>query len=378
MKDTKLNYTLNVVARYFVGLVLLFSSFVKAVDPMGTAFKIQEYFSAWSGSLISFQGLDSLAPLFSMVLIAAEFLVAVLMLTGAFRSFSAWLFAALMVFFTVSTALDAFSTTYGINDCGCFGDAVKLTPKQTFFKNVILDIPMVWIVLTRNIRRKRRFERDCIITIAALLAVVFFELYNINNEPCIDFRAWKVGREMMNTDPSLKAETFVVYREKATGAEREFSNKELMSAYNSNPDFDSQWEWVSSRVIDPHEIHADGFSMLDIDGNDHAVDFIGSADPVMIITAHHLDEVNDRGVEAIRQVMQYASENNIYTVMLTAALPETVTDFLTLHQLTELEYYLADDKAIETMTRSNPGFVLIENAVVKGKWHYRKVDALVK
>ena len=103
MKDTNLNYTLNVVARWFVGLVFLFSSFVKGVDPMGTAFKVQEYMTAWSIGGLTFEWALPLADLASVALICAEFLVGMLLITNAYRRLSAWLLVLMMLFFTVTT-----------------------------------------------------------------------------------------------------------------------------------------------------------------------------------------------------------------------------------------------------------------------------------
>jgi uncharacterized membrane protein YphA (DoxX/SURF4 family) len=144
VKDTNLNYTLNVVCRWVVGIVFLFSSFVKGVDPMGTTFKVQEYMTAWSIGGMSFEWALPLAGLLSGALICAEFLVGVMLVTSAYRRLSAWLLAAMMLFFTVTTLVDAI--TNKVTDCGCFGDAIKLTNWQTFWKNVVLDVPTVWIV----------------------------------------------------------------------------------------------------------------------------------------------------------------------------------------------------------------------------------------
>ncbi|MBR1793485.1 MAG: DoxX family protein [Bacteroidales bacterium] len=371
-------YMLNVIARWFVGLLFLFSSFVKGVDPLGTAFKIEEYFSAWSGGFISFMGLMPFASFFAMLLITCEFLVGVLLITNSFRRFTAWLLVAMMIFFTFSTALDAFSPTYGISDCGCFGDAVKLTPLQTFLKNIVLDIPTVWILLTWHVRSKNRFTRDSIIAIAAILAMVIFGLYNINNEPCIDFRPWKVGNRMMNTDPTLQSESFTTYQNKQTGESVELSAKELMTRYATEPDFEQNWEWVSSRVFDPHEIYAAGFSMLDDNNNDMAVELIGSEDTLLIATIHHIHKVDEDGIIALQAAYRYASDHNYYMVMLTSALPEDVESFSQQNGLTDVDWYYTDDKAIETMIRSNPGFIMLQDAVILGKWHYNNITHLTK
>ena len=100
IKETKTTKVMNIIARWFVGLVFLFSSFTKGVDPLGTAYKVEEYMSAWSFGGLSFEWAMPLAPFLSMALITAEFMVGIMMLTGAFRKLGAWLLLLMMVFFT--------------------------------------------------------------------------------------------------------------------------------------------------------------------------------------------------------------------------------------------------------------------------------------
>lgn len=371
IKDTNLNWTLNVIARVLVGLVFIFSSFVKGVDPMGTSFKITEYLTAWTFLGMSFDWLTPLATIMSMGLITLEFLVGVLLLTGGFRRFSAWLLALMMLFFTFTTLFDAI--TNEVTDCGCFGDAIKLTNWQTFWKNVLLDVPTVWIFLTRNLRRKLRFERDMLISLFAVVAMVVFGLYNINNEPCIDFRSWKVGNQMINMDKDAQVKSYVTYVNKETGERDEFLSDELVQRME-DPEWEQKWEWESSRVEDPHEIRADGFSMLDMDMNDHAKELIGSEEYLLIATIHHLEKVNKDGVEGIEEAMEWAEESGVQMVLLTSALAEDVQSFLYANGFDDLEFYFADATAIETMLRSNPGFILLKGGKVLGKWHYRHAD----
>lgn len=368
IKDNKLNWTLNVVARLVVGAVFLFSSFVKGVDPLGTSYKITEYLTTWQFGSLTFEWLVPMATAMAMTLIVMEFTVGMMLIFGAFRRLSAWLLVLMMVFFTVTTLFDAI--TNEVTDCGCFGDAVKLTNWQTFWKNVALDVPTVWIFLTRDLRRKRRFERDVLVTAFSILIMLIFGFYNINNEPCIDFRPWKVGNQMVDLDESLEVKSYVTYRNKTTGESEEFSSEELVTKMQDSA-WEEQWEWESSRVEDPHEIKADGFSMLDLDMNDHAQEFIGSPDYVMIATIHHLDKMTEQGIRAIQSVLDFVQENGMQMVLLTSALPEDVENFLYTNKLDDMEYYFADVTAIETMLRSNPGFILLKEGKVLGKWHQR-------
>lgn len=368
-----MNWSLNVVARVVVGLVFVFSSFVKGVDPMGTSFKITEYLTAWSFFGMSFDWLVPLATFMAMALIVVEFTIGVMLLFGAFRRVSAWALVLMMLFFTFTTLFDAI--TNEVTDCGCFGDAIKLTNWQTFWKNVALDVPTVWIFLTRNLRRKQRFERDVLITLFAMVAMVLFGLYNINNEPCIDFRSWKVGNQMIDLDENAEVKSYVTYVNKETGERDEFLSEELVKRME-DPAWEAQWEWESSRVEDPHEIKADGFSMLDMDMNDHAKELIGSEDYLLIATIHHLDKVNEDGLEGLEDAAEWAQEHGVQMVLLTSALAEEVQSFLYAYQMDDIDFYFADATAIETMARSNPGFLLLKRGKVLGKWHYRNVDDL--
>ena len=371
IKDSKLNYTLNVVCRWVVGLVFLFSSFVKGVDPMGTTFKVQEYMTAWSIGGLTFEWALPLADFLSVALICAEFLVGVLLITNAYRRLSAWLLVLMMLFFTVTTLVDAI--TNKVTDCGCFGDAVKLTNWQTFWKNIALDVPTVFIFLTRNLRRKRRFERDGLILIFAVAAMLVFEIYNIKHEPVIDFRPWKIGNQMMDLESTEGMKSYVTYRNTKTGESEEFESAQLMDKL-SDSEWAAEWEWESSRVVDPREIAAPGFSMLDLEGEDRAIDLLPAEDGMLIVTVHHIDKVNDKGLREVKRAVALAEDNGIKIVMLTAALPEEVQAWMADNDISGLDYLFADATAIETMMRGNPGFMYVKNATVVDKG--RKVGEL--
>ena len=364
VKDTKLNYALNVICRWAVGLVFLFSSFVKGVDPMGTTFKVQEYMTAWSIGGLTFEWALPLAGVLSVALICAEFLVGVLLIFNAYRRLSAWLLVLMMLFFTVTTFMDAL--TNKVTDCGCFGDAVKLTNWQTFWKNIALDVPTVWIFLTRDLRRKRRFERDGVVFITAIALMLVFEMYNIKHEPVIDFRPWKIGNKMMDTDSTEGMKSYVTYRNTTTGETEEFESALLMEKMQ-DAQWAEQWEWESSRVVDPREIAAPGFSMMDLEGEDRATDLLPAEDGMLIVTVHHLQDVDKKGVGEVKRALRMAEESGMRIVMLTSALPEEVQAWLYENQIDGLDYLFADATAIETMMRGNPGFMYVKDATVIDK-----------
>ena len=365
------------ISRWFVGAVFLFSSFSKGVDPLGTSYKIQEYMTAWSIGSFSFEWALPLATFLSVSMITLEFLIGVLLITNCYKKLSAWLLLLMMTFFTVTTLIDAI--TNKVTDCGCFGDMVKLTNWETFWKNVVLMVFTIYIFLCRNMpSRRKTFERDILVTLSAIVIAVVFQLYNISNEPILDFRSWKVGNRMM---PEQRGEvkTYLVYKNKTTGQTQEFPSENLMEYYKDTT-WATQWEFVDSKIIDPNEIYADGFSMMGTDDIDYAKDIIGSADSLLIATIHHLNDVTPKGIASLQKVNKYAQDKGIYMVYLVSisSPAEEVEAFLAENQLDNAEYYYADEKAIETMLRSNPGFILLKDSEVLAKWHHSNSDDFIE
>lgn len=370
IKDTKINYTLNVICRWVVGLVFLFSSFVKGVDPLGTVYKVQEYMTAWSIGGMTFEWAVPLAGVLACALICAEFAVGVMLITNTYRRMTAWLLVLMMLFFTVTTFIDA--VTNKVTDCGCFGDAVKLTNWETFWKNVALDVPTVWIFLTWHLRRKRRFERDCIILVAAVAAMLVFCIYNIKHEPVIDFRPWKIGNKMIEEREAMNHMTF---KNIASGEEVtvDYPNGGWNEVPEEYKDFE-KWEIVSSTSDDPYELKADGFSMMDMLMEDHAVELIQADEGLVIVTIHSLDKMDAEGAEEVKLAQQLAAENGKQIVLLTAALPEEIQAWLYDNGVEGMDYLFADATAIKTMLRGNPGFLYVKDAVVVDKG--RKAEKL--
>lgn len=376
MKNEKIIRIAYDVSRWIVGLTFLFSSFSKGVDPLGTSYKIQEYMTAWSIGSFSFEWALPMATFLSVAMITLEFFVGVLLITNCWRKLGAWLLLLMMSFFTITTFIDAL--TNKVTDCGCFGDMVKLTNWETFGKNVVLMVFTIIVFCCRSkFSKKRTFERDILVAFFSIGVAISFQLYNIANEPILDFRSWKIGNRMM---PEEKGEvvTYLKYKNKTSGEIDEFTSDKLMDYYKDTA-WVSNWEFVDSRIEDPNEIYADGFSMMDPTGEDYAKDIIGSPDYVLIATIHHLNDIDDKGIRRMKQVYRYAQERGLYMVLLVSVSSSQteVVDFLLENKMDNIEFYYADEKAIETMLRSNPGFILLRNSVVVNKWHYSNVGDLI-
>ncbi len=376
MKNEKIIRIAYDVSRWIVGLTFLFSSFSKGVDPLGTSYKIQEYMTAWSIGSFSFEWALPMATFLSVAMITLEFFVGVLLITNCWRKLGAWLLLLMMSFFTITTFIDAL--TNKVTDCGCFGDMVKLTNWETFGKNVVLMVFTIIVFCCRSkFSKKRTFERDILVAFFSIGVAISFQLYNIANEPILDFRSWKIGNRMM---PEEKGEvvTYLKYKNKTSGEIDEFTSDKLMDYYKDTA-WVSNWEFVDSRIEDPNEIYADGFSMMDPTGEDYAKDIIGSPDYVLIATIHHLNDIDDKEIRRMKQVYRYAQERGLYMVLLVSVSSSQteVVDFLLENKMDNIDFYYADEKAIETMLRSNPGFILLRNSVVVNKWHHSNVGDLI-
>jgi len=398
-KDTKLNYTLNVVSRWIVGLVFLFSAFVKGVDPMGTMFKIQDYMSSWSLFGSSFEWAYPLAGVLAVTLICAEFLVGVLLIFNSLRILSAWLLALMMAFFTVTTFFDA--VTNLVDDCGCFGDAIKLTNWETFWKNVVLDVFAVVIFYTRKLRYRRRLERDAIVMLVGIAAMIVFCVYNIKHEPVIDFRPWKIGNTMVEHQEPMNIIRFRSVADPNVVDTLKYKNGEWDNKWNDYFD-ETKWEVLGDAETTPeYIILADGFSMLAPDENgvlslEQTLNILPDSNGVLFVTIYDLADVDEEEIQEVKNAVDKVRELNkegreIRLVMLTSMgrisdsplqntqvwLSDNGIEGIRVNVLDiegENNVYFADATAIKTIMRGNPGFMFMKNGVVVDKG--RKVSDL--
>lgn len=372
--QSNIKRTLDYVFRFLFGCVFIFSGFVKAVDPMGTAYKISEYMNVFgfSGLLDS---IPSLPIILSVFLCAMEFLIGVSVFLHIYNKVNFWVAAAFMLFFTVTTLIDAL--TNNVSDCGCFGDAVKLTNWQTFFKNIILDLLLVGIFICDEKKPQQFANPKNWITLSVFaLFVIIFCIRNIMYEPVIDFRPWKVGNKMAPT-PNEQAPlvSYALYKNNQTGEEKEYSMDSLMTAYQSDTNFQQHWSFVSSRFINPNEIKAAGFSLLAYGSDkDESLEILSdTTKDLYIIAVVDLNKVSEKGMKRVSQFADKKFHSNSHVIVITASTPDMWYSFQEKYDLGNYMIYSCDDKSIEAMARCNPAVVHIEKTIVKDKWGWRSL-----
>ncbi|MGP1515242.1 MAG: BT_3928 family protein [Bacteroidales bacterium] len=372
--NTQTKNIINHILRFIFGGVFIFSGFVKSVDPMGTAYKIEEYINVFG-----FDGLLHVIPtlpvILSIFLCCAEFLIGVTILLHVYNNINKWVATAFMLFFTVTTLIDAL--TNNVSDCGCFGDAVKLTNWQTFFKNIALDILLFGIFITDINKPQRLSNPKNWLTVSVFtVLILIFGVRNIMYEPIIDFRPWKIGNKMApKKSEQAPVVTFATYKNNVSGEMKEFSMDELMQESQKDIDFQLHWTFIKSRYSNPNEIKADGFSLLAYQSNeDESLELLSdTTSSLYILVAVDLSRVSDKGMKRAISFLKNKFDRGERVIVITASTQDMWYSFIEKYNLTDYSIYSCDDKAIEAMVRNNPSVIQIKDTKVANKWAWRSL-----
>ncbi|MGV8137416.1 MAG: BT_3928 family protein [Mangrovibacterium sp.] len=354
------------LARVITGLVFMFSGFIKGIDPWGSAYKFTDYFNAW--------GMDLLSPLafpLGVLLSASEFIIGLALTMNVLISLVAVVSLLFMIFFTGLTLIIALYNP--VTDCGCFGDAVKLTNWQTFFKNVLLLFLALIVV-----KYKKEFSHSKLSLVKAVFfgttVFVFAYLtgYSYNHLPIMDFLPYKVGTNIpaamtvpAEAPKDVYKNTFY-YKNKRTGEERKFSETDYPWQDSLN------WEFVSmdSKLIQKGDEPAiRNFTIETAEGEDIKDYFLLDPGFTFIFVVYNQEKADSSGFPAVREIVQYANAQRISVIGLTSAAPENTEHFKTVNHL-PVDFFNCDQVTLKTMIRSNPGLILLKNGVIIDKWHF--------
>ncbi len=342
------------VCRLLVGALFIFSSFTKGVDPLGTKYKMLDYLAVYGMTW-----LNDFALVLAMLMILAEFIVGICLITKIFPRLAVLGATLLMLFFTTTTLFDALYDL--VPDCGCFGTAIKMSNWQTFYKNLVIDAVLIPLILN-NKRLESKLKPSIQFIIGCVYAVAFlgFEIYNYRHLPVVDFMNWKVGKQL-TTETAEESKIYLTYRNKATGEMKEY----LSPNYPWNDSvWMSQWEFVDQRVEGGGNFL--GFSALDEDGND-VTENILTTENLLMFTSHDLAKVTEKEWEKIREITETAEKHDFTVVWTVADEPEYVEQLRSKYDFL-YEVYYADELEIKPIVRSNPGLIWLDNGLVKDKW----------
>lgn len=359
----------GVSARIFIGLVFLFSGFVKAVDPLGAQYKITDYLMAF--------GLDWLVPLslfFAIALNLAEFLIGFVLVFGVKMRLFAWGSFLFMLFFTPLTLYLAIQNP--VSDCGCFGDAWVMTNWETFYKNIIF-MAMAIIVFIHRYRYWERMiptgAKNTIIGIGVFIGIGL-QLYAVRYDAILDFRPWKVGNHISKlvVPTPEKSEIFLIYKNTVTGANEEYTSQTLPWQDEERM---ALLEFVEQRkiIIEPFidaPIH--DFIIINDEGYNITDELITYPQFHFLAVSYDLAQINKNAISKLTSFAIACQNDNINFHFITGSTPTEIDAFVKENK-PSYNIYNADPTALKTIIRSNPGLLLLKEGFVVDKWSHRRI-----
>jgi len=348
------------IIRSITGLVFMFSGFVKGVDPLGFTYRLEDYFIVYH-----LTWLTPLALTLTITLCTLEFVLGVMLLLKLRMRITSVLVLLMMVFFTLLTFYDAL--TNQVPDCGCFGDALKLTNWQTFYKNVILIVFAGYIFINRrNQENSLPPKRQWSYTFLASVAFVYLSVYCYMHLPIIDFTEWNRGNKLFAENP-LPQKFYLTYKNKKSGELKEYVSPDY--PYTDSV-WMAQWEFVSQRVEDPNVYYGRNLQITDSAGTDFTAQFIRNPGYVFFMTSVDMKSVAKSRLAGMNGFAEQVVKSGGAFILLVGNTPEEAMNIAKQEGII-FPVYFADDIVLKTMVRSNPGLMLIHNGVVVNKWHYR-------
>ena len=366
------NYLLT-FARVFTGLLFIFSGLIKANDPTGFGYKLEEYFLVFGT-----QFLNDYAVMMAITICGLEILLGALLLLGFWKRTVAWGLLLLILFFTFLTFYSAFFEV--VTSCGCFGDAIPLTPWQSFGKDLVLLALILIIFFNREAIRPIIASKSTQVFVTAILIIVSvgIGIYTVNYLPFIDFLPYKKGNNlpalMTLPEGEVGDQYDIIYtlRHKTSGDEKEVSDKVYLADELWK---DESWEIVgdpeSKLVKKGYQVPIPDLLISDANGEDVTQQLIENPYYNIVVVAWNLDQTN---LEALHRINELVTEiagtyNNIRMILLTASGTQQAEQISReTHLLTEIFY--ADAVPLKSMVRANPGVLLLRNGVVIDKWHH--------
>lgn len=354
--------------RFLLGATFVFSGFVKAIDPIGTQYKLQDYISAVGmGGIVP----DIVTLLASVALSALEFSLGVFVLFAIRRHLVSKILVAFMAVMTLITVWIALFNP--VKDCGCFGEALRLTNVQTLLKNIVLLAASV-VVAWRPLRMYRFLSRSTqwIAINYTILFVLLLSAHCLYHLPLIDFRPYhigmniKKGMEIPAGAPQPEFETTFILQK--NGVKKEFT-------LDNYPD--SSWQFVDSKTVQTKEgyvppIH--DFSIQKADGDDITDSVLTAKGYFFLLVSPHLEQADDSNFGDIDLLYEYCQERKIPFYCLTASTKKDIDHWA---DITGAEYpfCFTDETTLKTIIRSNPGLLLLKDGTIIRKWSHNDLPS---
>lgn len=355
-------------SRVFVGILFIISGFIKLNDPVGFSFKLEEYFSQ---GVLDLPFFEPHALTISILVVIFEVLVGVMLLVGFRVKFTVWSLLLMIVGFTFLTFYSAYFNK--VTDCGCFGDAIKLTPWESFTKDIILLILIIILFIGQKyIQPLFGANLKRIVTLVSLLLSGIYVYYVLNHLPVIDFRPYKINANIedgMNV-PEGAPESLFEYAWKF-----KIDEGEKVIVTNGNyPSIEGEFIDVETTEIQKgYEPPVHDFT-IEQNGEDLASSLLQEPKLVMVI-GYDLRKTNIDEYSEIKKTTDAAIKKGYKVIGMSASNSEQTDKLIKGHKL-GFEFYFTDETTLKTIVRSNPGVLVLEKGTIRQKVHYNDLDEL--
>ncbi len=350
-------------SRIFVGLLFIISGLIKLNDPVGFSYKLAEYFSETVLNLPVFIPYSLAIAVFVVIF---ETVLGFMLLIGYKPRFTIWNLFLMIVFFTFLTFYSAYFNK--VTDCGCFGDALKLTPWQSFTKDVVLLL-FIAILLVNIKSVKPLFNnnfRNALVSLTVILCG-FMGYWVLNHLPLKDFRAYKVGNniqkgmEIPEGAPKTVVEMIFIYN--VNGVNKNFTEKDLMNLPEGATFVDRIDKVISEGYKPP--IH--DFTM-EKDGSDYKDELLEEP-KLMMFVMYDLTKADKKGLKILEGLNQKAKMNGYKAIAMTSSSEEEIAQVKKEFGFT-FDFYFCDATTLKTIERANPSIVLLNKGTIIQKVHY--------
>ena len=365
MKDKNLHIIQLIwanICRFLIAAAFIFSGFVKAIDPLGFQYKIQDYLTAFGVA----SWFPSFFPLLlGIVLSALEFSIGIFLFFGVRRTTATVLALAMMIFMTPLTLYLALFNP--VSDCGCFGDAWVLTNWETFWKNIVLLIAAVSVFRWRKMLfRFVSLKMEWLVSLYTILFVFALSFYCLQQLPILDFRPYKIGvniPEGMTIPEGAKPNVYEsFFTLEKNGVQKEFTLENYP---------DSTWKFIDSRTVlkeKGYEPPIHDFAMTEVKtGEDITEKVLSDRGYTFFLVAHRIEEADDSNIDLINEIYDYSIEHGYHFYCLTSS-PQEQIELWRDRTGAEYPFCQMDDITLKTMIRSNPGLILLKNGTILNYW----------
>lgn len=350
---------LDYLVRYFVGGLFIFSGLVKLNDPRGTEIKMEEYFEVFSTDFAHFfEYLIPFAMFIGLLLIILEIVLGLAVLLNFKMKWTLWALGLLIIFFTFLTFYSAYFNK--VTDCGCFGDAIPLTPWQSFSKDIMFIVLISYLVWRVDYFKPwLSFKTNSIILSVATILCIYVGIHAINHLPYIDFRPYGIGDNIYNNMQAPEQPIFVYTFEKDG---QEVTSEKYLSKEDG-------YAYVGHKITNQENTIpkiTDYNIWNDEQGDYTSQSFVGLKLFIIIYNAKTVDAIEETA-EIVQLINNLGEE--VEPIVLTASMGEDMVQFLTENNL-NIPFFYGDATVLKAMIRSSPGMMLLNNGTVIGKWHY--------